>query len=733
VTEVVESSDAVDTVDDVEAVDAALLPTGRAMFGVTGAFEYGPLRAALRASGVGARTAVGFAGLACAAVLPVVAVASLADDMARSFGGYTTQLSLTVLVAFVAGALAGAAIAARTARRAALAGVAGSAAAAGVALAAVTTFPAALACLVLAAGVGGVAQAVLVPVLFDVHPPEVRGRIVCVVAGGSVLALGGMHGAMALAAGAGLGWRAAVLGVALVALATGAVMLRTAEPAAGAWDEALLAHEAHELEGGLGTGTVANSSPASVAAELRRVMAAPTVAALLPMAFACGVLALPSQRYVSLLWRDELGVTASYWHRWSALAWAGGFAGLVYAGRRIEVAFRASPARLVQFVAWLATLTAAAVAIVAVSRNVGVGVAAWAVALAGVAALFAGSSFAVLSVTHPRRRTHAAALLAVSFAVGAQFGANLLDTIGSRFGAAWGLLTCAAVVLAAARGVNAALVHAPRDLDAVVTSIVEEESLRALVSRGARVPLLSCRGIEFAYGQLQVLFDVDFTVDDGEMVALLGTNGAGKSTLLRVISGLGLPAAGTVRFRGTDITYAGADRRVELGISQIPGGKAVFGPMTVADNLTVYGYTLGRDRAAVQRGIDATFEAFPRLAERRNQLAATLSGGEQQMLALAKALILRPQLLLIDELSLGLAPIVVGDLLKMVRRINDAGTAVVLVEQSVNIALELVHHAYFMEKGEVRFDGPAAELVERPDLLRSVFLEGASTAVGEQA
>jgi ABC-type branched-subunit amino acid transport system ATPase component len=271
------------------------------------------------------------------------------------------------------------------------------------------------------------------------------------------------------------------------------------------------------------------------------------------------------------------------------------------------------------------------------------------------------------------------------------------------------------------------------DLDRMIDEILETEDVRVIKQRGGKLPMLQAKGVDFSYGQLQVLFDVDFTVDQGEMVALLGTNGAGKSTLLRVISGLGLPAAGTVRFRGTDITYAGADRRVELGISQIPGGKAVFGPMTVVDNLTVYGYTHGRDRAAVQRGIDATFEAFPRLAERRNQLAATLSGGEQQMLALAKALILRPQLLLIDELSLGLAPIVVGDLLKMVRRINDAGTAVVLVEQSVNIALELVHHAYFMEKGEVRFDGPAAELVERPDLLRSVFLEGASTAVGEQA
>jgi ABC-type branched-subunit amino acid transport system ATPase component len=150
--------------------------------------------------------------------------------------------------------------------------------------------------------------------------------------------------------------------------------------------------------------------------------------------------------------------------------------------------------------------------------------------------------------------------------------------------------------------------------------------------------------------------------------------------------------------------------------------------MSVVENLRTFGYTLGRDRAKVDAALDASFRAFPRLDERRNQAAATLSGGEQQMLGLAKAIMLRPRLLLIDELSLGLAPIVVGQLLDMVREINATGTAVVLVEQSVNIALSLVEHAYFMEKGEMRFDGPAQQLLERDDLLRAVFLEGASKA-----
>jgi ABC-type branched-subunit amino acid transport system ATPase component len=227
---------------------------------------------------------------------------------------------------------------------------------------------------------------------------------------------------------------------------------------------------------------------------------------------------------------------------------------------------------------------------------------------------------------------------------------------------------------------------------------------------------------------VQVLFDVSFTVDDGEMVALLGTNGAGKSTLLRLIAGLNHPGSGSIHYQGTDITYFGADRRVPLGISQIPGGRAVFGSLSVLDNLRAFGYVHGRDHRARDQGIEETFSAFPRLAERRNQLASTLSGGEQQMLALGKAFILHPRLLLIDELSLGLAPIIVGELLDMVRRINEDGVAVVLVEQSVNIALSVVEHAYFMEKGEMRFEGAASDLIGRPDLLRSVFLHGAAEA-----
>jgi ABC-type branched-subunit amino acid transport system ATPase component len=223
-----------------------------------------------------------------------------------------------------------------------------------------------------------------------------------------------------------------------------------------------------------------------------------------------------------------------------------------------------------------------------------------------------------------------------------------------------------------------------------------------------------------------VLFDVNFSVREGELVALLGTNGAGKSTLLRVISGLGVPTRGTVRFDGANVTYMPIERRVESGIIQISGGHATFGALSVVDNLRLFGYTHRRGREAIHDALDVSFDVFPRLAERRNQLASTLSGGEQHMLGLCRALILRPRLLLIDELSLGLAPKIIGELLEMVRRINARGTAIVVVEQSANVALTLANHAYFMEKGEIRFNGDATELLQRRDLLRAVFLGGAA-------
>jgi ABC-type branched-subunit amino acid transport system ATPase component len=240
--------------------------------------------------------------------------------------------------------------------------------------------------------------------------------------------------------------------------------------------------------------------------------------------------------------------------------------------------------------------------------------------------------------------------------------------------------------------------------------------------------LVRVRDIEFSYGHVQVLFGISLDVRRGEALALLGTNGAGKSTLLRVIAGLEEPSAGSVTFDGRDITSAPAERLAGEGLVLIPGGRAVFADMTVDENLQMQALGIRKQRALVKERMERVLSTFPRLAERRAQLAGSLSGGEQQQLALAKALLLDPEVLCVDELSLGLAPIVVGELLEIVGRLNEGGITLIVVEQSLNIAAQLCDRAVFLEKGAVRFEGRTAELLEQDDIARAVFLGGAVTS-----
>ena len=251
------------------------------------------------------------------------------------------------------------------------------------------------------------------------------------------------------------------------------------------------------------------------------------------------------------------------------------------------------------------------------------------------------------------------------------------------------------------------------------------EVTQPMPTYGSGGNVLEVQNIDFSYDHLQVLFDVSLSVKQGEALALLGTNGAGKSTLLRVVCGLERPSAGSVSFNGRDITGTPAERLAGQGLALICGGKAVFSDMTIEENLQMQALGIRRQRALVRERMDRVFTTFPRLAERRSQVAGKLSGGEQQQLALAKALLLDPQLLCIDELSLGLAPVVVGELMEIVRQLNADGLSVVIVEQSLNIAAELCDRAIFLEKGEVRFEGRTVDLVEQDDIARAVFF-GAS-------
>ena len=248
-----------------------------------------------------------------------------------------------------------------------------------------------------------------------------------------------------------------------------------------------------------------------------------------------------------------------------------------------------------------------------------------------------------------------------------------------------------------------------------------------------RAKLLLVRGLEVSYGSVQVLFDVDMEVDEGTCVALLGTNGAGKSTLLKAISGVVEADRGTVIFDGREMTHAPPNEIAAFGIRQVPGGQGVFLNLTVDENLHCASWLHRHDKEAMGEGIERVLALFPVLADRIDDPAGNLSGGQQQMLALGMAFLSKPRLLMIDELSLGLAPVVVAQLLPLIDRLRESGTTIILVEQSVNLALTVADTAYFMERGQIRFHGPTAELLNRPDLMRSVFIEGASSKLDAQS
>ena len=256
-------------------------------------------------------------------------------------------------------------------------------------------------------------------------------------------------------------------------------------------------------------------------------------------------------------------------------------------------------------------------------------------------------------------------------------------------------------------------------------TLTQAELIRSRDEGDAR--LLLCRGLDVHYGSTQVLFGVDFEVKDGEIVALLGTNGAGKSTLLNAITGLVQPSAGAIVFDGRDITQTPANEAAQRGAVLMPGGKGVFPTLTVRENFDLACWMVERNGRDASASVEEVLGYFPVLRQRWNEKAGNLSGGEQQMLTLGQAFIARPRLLMIDELSLGLAPAVVSQLLDIVRAMHRAGTTLVLVEQSVNVAMSLAERAVFMEKGEVRFDGPTRDLLDHPEILRSVFLSGTAS------
>jgi len=355
------------------------------------------------------------------------------------------------------------------------------------------------------------------------------------------------------------------------------------------------------------------------------------------------------------------------------------------------------------------------------------------VVITGVSALLVPGIYATLSLTIPPKVRALGFSMASLFILPGLIVLYIVGGIADTYGIRVGLLIMVPIFLIGAWILSSASLYVKSDISRVWTSTAAQAEVRLKRSQGL-VKLLVVRNLDVHYDNVQVLFGVDFEVDEGEIVALLGTNGAGKSTLIKAISGLVEATNGAVVFDGRDMTYAPPNEVAERGVIVVPGGQGVFPTLTVAEHLRLAGWIHRRDKARVDVATQHVLELFPILRDRLTESAGNLSGGQQQMLALGMAFIEQPRLLMIDELSLGLAPAIVEQLLPIVRDLAAQGTTIVLVEQSVNLALTIAETAFFMEKGEIRFHGPTAELLERPDVLRSVFLEGAATAMhGEPA
>ncbi len=412
------------------------------------------------------------------------------------------------------------------------------------------------------------------------------------------------------------------------------------------------------------------------------------------------------------------------------LAEPGAFIGLVIGVVVLPRRIAADPGKAMRTIAWLAVAAAAGAACLALAPDVAAAYVGQLV-FAGASAVVIAGVYAMLSVALPTR------MITLGFGLSTvwlTFGALLIGppggvpTVNSLITDAFGYRV-SFWIFVPLFVIGASLL---RSASRFVAEDIAKRKITELADAAVRRQradgtghLLMVRSLDAGYDGVQVVFGVDLDVGDGEMVAVLGTNGAGKSTLMRAISGLVVPTAGEVMFDGTAITTYEAYRITEAGILQVPGGRGIFPGLTVAECLRVAGWLYDSDDQDLARATETVLDYFPVLSRRWHTPAGSLSGGEQQMLSLSMAFIAKPRLLIIDELSLGLAPTVIESLLGIVKGIHDRGSAIILVEQSINLALRLCDRAIFMEKGQVVFSGSTADLLDRQDIVRAVLLGGA--------
>ena len=571
----------------------------------------------------------------------------------------------------------------------------------------------------------GIAKANTIPVhssmLADTYPIGIRGRLGAI-GGGSARLVGVLSpvlvGAVAVAAngpGEVDGWRWAyyLFGIPVALLAIAAFFLK--EPPRGQWEKIDVLGESFVEEDPL---------PVSLDAAFSRLMQIRTIKTVVVgfSALGFGLFTVPvlESLYLEERWNlDPLdrGITITVGGLFAVL-------GLLYVGPKFDRLWREDPTRSLRMVGICIGVGTLFKPIQYAVPNVPLFITFGVPQTVLFIAAFAMVGPLMQSIVPYRLRGSGTALITLYiFFIGAA-GGGLISLL---FTDAWGPRTTALVLSVPTSILGGWILyrgarHIRHDLSLNVQELLDEQDEEKRRHESGEIPALQVNNLDFCYGPVQVLFDVGFELRKGETLALLGTNGAGKSTLLRVISGLGTPRRGVVRLGGRTITYTSPQLRAALGVHQLPGGKGVFPGMTVHQNLTMGAYIHRRDRDDVTGRIDRVLELFPDLAQRQGQGAASLSGGQRQMLALARVLLHDPEILLIDELSLGLAPTVVQDLLVIIERLQEQGQTIIIVEQSLNVALAVADRAIFLEKGQIRFEGPAQELLERDDLARAVFL-----------
>ncbi|WP_436777627.1 ATP-binding protein [Yinghuangia sp. YIM S09857] len=553
----------------------------------------------------------------------------------------------------------------------------------------------------------------------DTYPIGVRGRLATLSAGAartagalSPLAVGGI----AALAGGDDGWRWPFLILGLPALLVAIWAFRLPEPPRGQY----------EMKSVLGEVVKdAKPMPISMEAAFARLMQIRSIRGAI-IAFSALGFSLFSGGVLANLWaEDHFHMSTFERGLMGSIGGASMLVALPFAGPWYDRLYRRDPSRAMALLGFM-ILPGAVLMPIQWSMPNG-----WAFMLAGIPATILSSvTFAMVgpvlqSVVPYRLRGMGAALSAIYiFFIGATGGALLAGLISNAYDPRVATLVV---------GIPSTLVGGyllvrsshfiKNDLSLVVQELREELAERdRQLEDPENIPVLQVKNVDFSYGHVQVLFDVAFDVKRGETLALLGTNGAGKSTILKAVCGLGTPSRGVVRLNGRTITYVAPEQRGRYGIHLLPGGKGVFPDMTVRENLEMAAFRFRKDAAHRDERFAYVLGLFFDLKDRQSQRAGSLSGGQQQMLALAMVLMHDPEVLLIDELSLGLAPVVVQDLLAIIERLKADGLTIVIVEQSLNIALAVADRAVFLEKGQVRFAGPARELAERDDLARAVFL-----------